>query len=244
MKPFLIFQIRSIKETADNEFEAILKYGKLNKDEVVRIDLTKDLFPKIDLSNYSAIIVGGGASNVSDIEEIKSDKQRQYEAYLVSIMEQVIAVDFPYLGACYGLGILGLQQNVYVGTEKYGEKAGAATVFLTNEGKKDKLLEGFPNEFRTFLGHKESWQSCPVQAKLLISSKDCPVHMVRIGENVYATQFHPELDFEGVTLRAELYKNFGYFKPEEVKSIINSAKKENIVYPMKILERFVLNYKA
>ncbi|HIP49519.1 MAG TPA: glutamine amidotransferase [Lutibacter sp.] len=243
MKPILIFQVRSIKETSDNEFEAILKYGKLTTKEVVRIDLTKERFPKVDLSDYSAIIIGGGSSNVSDLEAIKSKKQKEFEAYLITIMQKVIEADFPYLGACYGLGILGLQQNVNVSTEKYGEKPGAATVFLTDEGKKDKLLEGFPDDFRTFLGHKESWQSCPIHSKLLISSKDCPVHMVRIGENVYATQFHPELDFEGVKLRAELYKNAGYFKPEAVTSIIEKASKENIIYPMKVLENFVKLYK-
>lgn len=243
MKPILIFQVRSIKATAENEFEAILKYGKLTKEEVVRVDLTQDSFPDVKFSDYSAIIIGGGASNVSDSEDIKSKKQREYETYLVSIMQRVIESDFPYLGACYGLGILGLQQQVHVSTDKYAEKPGAATVFLTEEGKKDKLLHGFPNKFRTFLGHNESWQSCPVNTKLLISSKDCPVHMVRIGENVYATQFHPELDFEGVKLRAELYKNSGYFNPDEVTSIIEKASKEKITYPMKILENFVKFYK-
>jgi len=243
MKPILIFQVRSIKETADNEFEAILKYGNLTKKDVVRVDLTQDRFPEIKLKNFFAIIIGGGASNVSDLETVKSNKQKEFEAYLVAIMQRVIEADFPYLGACYGLGILGLQQNVNVSTEKYAEKPGAATVFLTKEGKKDKLLQGFPNEFRTFLGHNESWQSCPVNTKLLISSKDCPVHMVRIGDNVYATQFHPELDFEGVKLRAELYKNSGYFNPEDVTSIIEKASKENIIYPMKFLENFVKYYK-
>lgn len=243
MKPFLIFQVRSLKEAADNEFEALLKYGKLTLDDVVRIDLTKGVFPLINLSDYSGVIVGGSASNVSDPMERKSLMQKEYEVYLIRIMQQIIESDFPYLGACYGLGILGLQQNVLVSTEKYAEKAGAATVFLTKEGRKDKLLQGVPEEFRTFLGHKESWQACPIHAKLLISSKDCPVHMVRMGNNVYATQFHPELDFEGVKIRAELYKNAGYFQPSELTSIIESAKKENIIYPMKILENFVKIYK-
>jgi GMP synthase (glutamine-hydrolysing) len=243
MKPFLLFQIRSIPEAADNEYGAILTHGKLKSDEVVRVNLSTDDFPVVDLSKYSGIIIGGGASNISDTENDKSSKQKEYEQYLVTLMNQVIEVDFPYLGACYGLGILGLQQHVKVGTEKYGEKPGAATLYLTDEGKHDKLLKGFPEKFRTFLGHKESWQSCPMNAKLLISSDDCPVHMVRIGKNVYATQFHPELDFEGVKLRAEIYKNAGYFNPDEVVQIIANAKKETIIYPMKILRHFVKEYR-
>jgi len=243
MKPFLIFQIRNIKEVADDEYRAILQYGQLKPEETLRVNLATDAFPEVNISDYSAIIIGGGASNVSDLESVKSKIQLQYETYLVNLMDRVIEADFPYLGACYGLGILGLQQNINVSTEKYGEKAGAATLFLTEEGKKDKLLYDFPDQFRTFLGHKESWQSCPVNAKLLVSSDDCPVHMVRIGDNVYATQFHPELDFEGVKLRAELYKDYGYFRPEEVSGIIENAKKENIIYPMKVLKRFVKSYR-
>ena len=130
MKPFLIFQIRSIKETADDEYNSILKYGMLKSDEVVRVNLSTDDFPVVNLSKYSGIIIGGGASNVSDSEKDKSKRQKEYEQYLVDLMNQVIDADFPYLGACYGLGILGLQQQVEVSTEKYGEKPGAVTLFL------------------------------------------------------------------------------------------------------------------
>ena len=243
MKPFLIFQIREIPEVAENEYRAILKYGKLSEEEVLRVDLSRGVFPEVDFQDFSGIIIGGGASNVSDVAAVKSSRQKAYEAYLVHLMDRVVVADFPYLGACYGLGILGLQQGVYVGTEKYGEKAGAATLFVTEEGFKDKLLHGFPDSFRSFLGHKESWQTCPANATLLVRSDDCPVHMVRIGKHVYATQFHPELDFEGVKIRAEQYKDYGYFRPDEVQAIVAAAQKENIIYPMKILERFVAYYR-
>ena len=111
MKPFLIFQIRDLKKVAANELEAILKYGKLSRDEVVTVDLTQGNFPNIDLKDYAGIIIGGGASNVSDLMAVKSDRQRAYERYLVTLMDRVVMTDFPYLGACYGLGILGLQQR-------------------------------------------------------------------------------------------------------------------------------------
>ena len=51
--------------------------------------------------------------------------------------------------------------------------------------------------FTAFLGHKEAVSRLPDGAVLLASSATCPVQAFRIGANVYATQFHPELDVDG-----------------------------------------------
>jgi GMP synthase (glutamine-hydrolysing) len=44
-----------------------------------------------------------------------------------------------------------------------------------------------------------------------------------VGANVYATQFHPELDTEGLAERIRIYKHSGYFRPDEVESLIAQA---------------------
>jgi GMP synthase (glutamine-hydrolysing) len=48
-----------------------------------------------------------------------------------------------------------------------------------------------------------------------MTGRGCPVQMFRIGENVYATQFHPEADAEEFILRINTYRNHGYFEPHE-----------------------------
>ena len=60
----------------------------------------------------------------------------------------------------------------------------------------------------------------PNGGTLLASSERCPIQMIRFGKNVYATQFHPELDAEGIILRIQIYKHHGYFKPEESDNMI------------------------
>ena len=40
-----------------------------------------------------------------------------------------------------------------------------------------------------------------------------------MGANVYATQFHPELDAVGVSTRVDVYKHAGYFHPSEADEI-------------------------
>ena len=43
MKPFLILQLRPEDETADNEFEAFLKFGGINKQETQRERIEKNM---------------------------------------------------------------------------------------------------------------------------------------------------------------------------------------------------------
>ena len=70
----------------------------------------------------------------------------------------------------------------------------------------------------------------------------CPVQMFRLGNNVYATQFHPEGDSEGFILRIHAYKHHGYFKPHEAEGLIEAVSKEDTPYARKILKRFVERY--
>jgi GMP synthase (glutamine-hydrolysing) len=39
-----------------------------------------------------------------------------------------------------------------------------------------------------------------------------------VGDNVYATPFHPELD-AGICTRIDVYKNNGYFAPESAETL-------------------------
>lgn len=70
----------------------------------------------------------------------------------------------------------------------------------------------------------------------------CPVQMFRVGRNVYATQFHPEGDAEGFTVRINIYKNHGYFKPHEADDLIEKLRHAKTSYSQKILRRFVDRY--
>ena len=67
--------------------------------------------------------------------------------------------------------------------------------------------------------------------------------MIRFGENIYATQFHTELDTEGIHLRIDIYKNHGYFSPEDALKLKDETSKYQVVEPEKILGQFVKYYK-
>jgi GMP synthase (glutamine-hydrolysing) len=142
------------------------------------------------------------------------------------------------LGACYGIGTLGTLAGGVV-DRQWSEPIGAVTITLTEEGRADPLLGTLPPAFDAFLGHKEAVSTLPRGAVLLASSPTCPVQAFRLGGQVYATQFHPELDVDGLVTRIETYRHFGYFEPHEGDELVRLARAATVTEPPRILARFV-----
>jgi len=241
-KPFLVIQLRPEDEAADSEFRAILRYSGLRENEVVRARVEHTGLPEIDLSDYSAIIVGGSPFDMSTPEDAKSEIQIDIENDFMALFERIVELDFPFLGACSGNSLLGKFCGARI-SKRYSEPVGGVDIVLTDEGTRDPLLKGFPGTFRALLGHKEACDDVPPGTVLLASSATCPVQMFRLGNNVYATQFHPEADLEGFTVRINVYKSHGYFAPETAQDLIAAIADEDTPVAKRILDRFARRYR-
>jgi GMP synthase (glutamine-hydrolysing) len=233
VKPFLLLAIRAEDAAADNEYASFRALAGLTEDGLRRFRLEQGALGDIDLRDWSGILLGGGPFNYTDPEDGKSPTQRRVEADLQRVLDQVVAADFPFLGACYGIGALG---------RRYGEPVGTVEVSLTADGQRDPLLAGLPATFDAFTGHKEAVSELPGHAVLLATSASCPVQMFRVGANVYATQFHAELDVDGLHTRTDVYKHAGYFAPEQADEIKAEARRSNVTWPPVILRQFVQRY--
>jgi GMP synthase (glutamine-hydrolysing) len=241
VKPFLLLATRAEDEAADDEYAAMLRAGGLDETGLRRVRLEAAPMPPLDLDEYAGIVLGGGPYDSSDPEELKSPTQRRVEAELRGLLDEVVARDFPFLGACYGVGTLGVHQGGTVdGT--YGEPVSAVPITLTADGAADPLLQGLPPTFEAFVGHKEALRDVPPTAVLLASSPTCPVQMFRVRTNVYATQFHPELDVDGIVTRVRVYQHAGYFPPETLEELIARLRSAEVTVPPRILAAFVARY--
>jgi len=241
-KPFLIIQLRPEDETADNEFQSIRHYGGLAEREVVRVRAEQSGLPAIDLNDFAAIIVGGSPFNISTPAEAKSRNQQTVEADFKQLFDGIVAQDFPFLGCCSGNGLLGSYCGANI-SGKFGEPVGGADIRLTEAGRQDPLLRGLPDSFRVLLGHKEACDELPPGCVLLATNASCPVQMFRLKNNIYATQFHPEGDAEGFTVRVHVYRDYGYFAPESARSLIEALAHERVPEAQSILKRFVEIYR-
>ena len=56
--------------------------------------------------------------------------------------------------------------------------------------------------------------------QVLLAGDDTPIQMVRVGEAAWATQFHPEMDLEGVNVRIDQYA--GRYYPVEKAEVIRA----------------------
>ena len=241
MKPFLFLGTRAEDEVADGEYAAMMSFGGLREDGLARVRLESEPLPEVAFGDWSGVIMGGGPFNVSDPDKKKSEVQHRVEKELRDLAERLVAADFPVLGACYGIGTFGTLAGGVV-DRTYGEPIGALPITLTDEGVADPLLGVLPRDFMAFLGHKEAVRTLPRGAVLLASSATCPVHAFRIGRNVYATQFHPELDVAELVRRIEAYQHHGYFDPDELDAVIAGARSGVVTEPTKLLGRFVELY--
>lgn len=239
-KPFLLLQSRPEAAASDDEYQAFLKFGGLAPEQLVRVRLERGEFMEIDLDEYSGVIMGGGPANFAYDEDEKSADQKQFEAYIVPLLRRIIAQDKPFLGACLGVGALTTALGEKPSFD-YGEPVGAVDIRLTEAAAADPLLADLPPSFRGFVGHKEGMAAAPAGSVALATSDTC-VQMFRVGKHVYATQFHPELDAEGLALRIGVYKNAGYFAPDEAEHLAAAGRRETITEPVKILRRFVELY--
>lgn len=244
-RPFLVLQLRPETEASDDEFAAMLRKGGLAAADVQRVRLDQQDLPEgLRLDDYSGVIVGGGPGCISDAPEDKSEVEARIEATVMSLMPEITARNYPFLGCCYGIGILGKHLGTDVSKAAYAEPVGTSHCTLTEAGMVDPLLAGMPREFDAFVGHKEALQDLPEGCTHLVRSGPCPYQMVRYGQNVYATQFHPELDSDGIETRVGVYKHRGYFQPEEAHALIAMARAADVHAPEKVLRNFVTRYRG
>lgn len=239
MKPFLMLATRAEDQAADDEYEAMLRWTGLGEERLHRVRLESVPLPALDLASYSGVILGGGPFDAS--APVKSPVQLRVEAELRTLLDELVELDFPFLGACYGVGTLGVHRGAVV-DKTYGEPVGAVPITLTEAGREDPLLAGMPATFDAFVGHKEACRDVPPGAALLASSPACPVQMFRVRTNLYATQFHPELDVEGIVTRIKVYQHYGYYPPETMDEIISRVSHELVTWPPRILTNFVARY--
>lgn len=241
MKPFLLLATRSEDEAADDEYAGFLAAGGLAPDELHRVRLEAAPLPPIVLGDYSGVIVGGSPFNASDPVETKSAVQLRVEDELAGLLEDIIARDFPFLGACYGIGQLTSYLDGVV-DDTWSEVAGPILVSLTDAGRNDQLFGRIAPSFEAFVGHKEACTALPAGAVLLATGENCPVQAFRVRENIYATQFHPELTEAGILTRLRVYRDNGYFELDAYDEVLAAIAASTVTEPATIMRAFVQRF--
>ena len=241
MKPFLLITSRGEDDVAAAEHAAYCRLTGLLPEELEWRRADRAPLGPVDFARYSGIVLAGSPFTVSEPVERKSAVELRVERELAALLDEVITRDFPFLGVCYGIGTIGAHQGARV-DRTYGEPSQAVRIALTEAGRADALLHQLPAEFDAFVGHKEAISAVPASITVLASSPTCPVQAFRVGRNVYATQFHPELDTAAFAARVRTYAHHGYFDPLEADAIIERVERADVRASHMVLGRFVEEY--
>lgn len=239
--PFLLLSTRAEDDLARQEHQAVARHMGVLPERLVQWRLEAAPMPGLDLSRWAGVLIGGSPFTVSDPNASKDAVQKRVEAELATVLDAVVAADFPTLGLCYGMGVLGVHQQAMVDTT-HGEQLSAPVITLTEAGAADPLLQGLPRRFRAWVGHKEAVATPSPGMTVLAGSAACPVQLVRVGRHVRAAQFHPELDAEGLAARVAAYAHHGYFAPEEAAGIVTAARTTDVSAAHRLLARFAALY--
>lgn len=241
MKPFLLITTRDDDAVLLPEVRSYQDFTGLRDAEMVWHRAESKSLAGLDPAAYAGIILAGSPFTVSVPDDKKSATELRVERELAQLLDLVIAQDIPFLGICYGVGTIGRHQGAVV-DHQHGETTQAVTVRLTAAGQEDRLFRELPEEFLAYVGHKEALSAVPEHVTVLATSVSCPVQAFRVGNNVYATQFHPEMNFEVLAGRIHAYANHGYFDPANIDSLISKVAAADVRASHMVLARFVEEY--
>ena len=182
-------------------------------------------------------VVGGSPFNVSDPESSKTDAQRALEEGLARLALAAASGETAALFTCYGIGVATRALGGEV-TRAYPEDTGPAAITLTADGRRDRLFGALATTFTALTAHKEGTGTLPAGAVLLAENDGCPVQAYRVGDTLYATQFHPEPTGRAFTERMAVYRDDGYFDRGDYDAIAARVLAASLSEPPRILRAF------
>lgn len=239
-RPFLLLSTRPEDAAANEERLSFQTKMRIAEDAIEQRRLEQCPLGNVDLDAYSGVVLGGSPFNHTAAS--KSEVQLRVEQEIGALVTEIIDRDYPLLGACYGIGTVGTAIGATLGHE-FAEEAGMVELLITEAGADDPLLRGLPAAFPSLVGHKEAISELPASATVLITGVACPTQMFRVKDNIYATQFHPELTAETLEARLRLYAHLGYFNLESFEDILATAYAHEYSFSNRILANFAARYR-
>ena len=173
-------------KTVDGDFEDMFVSSLEGINVTITVYDARDQLPLPELNDYSAVIITGSHSMVTDCEP--------WSERLLPYIKEMLATRTPTLGVCYGHQIIAKALGGKIDFHPEGPQAGSTEITLTDAGKADRLLGESPETFKVNAGNSQRISKLPNEAIVLAGNDFEPHQAVKFGEAMWGLQFHPEFN--------------------------------------------------
>ncbi|MCY3807819.1 MAG: gamma-glutamyl-gamma-aminobutyrate hydrolase family protein [Gemmatimonadetes bacterium] len=199
----LLLQLRDADDRmSDHElvsFERCL-YGQPARIEVFDL-LDRPLVPA-DLAGVELILLGGSGS-------YSAASGGPWFETAVRSLRVAHASSIPTFASCWGFQGMAAAMGGVVVNDRSRAEIGTYEVELTDAGRADAVFGALPSRFKAQMGHEDVVETLPPGTTLLASSPLVVNQAYRFDDRpVYCTQFHPELDADGMRSRLSAYPHY------------------------------------
>lgn len=187
-------------------------------EQIRTVDIFTETLDGAVLDGSHALLVGG-SGDYSVLDPLP-----QIGSFITFLAEQAEA-GFPTFASCFGFQAMAVGLGGEVIHDAPNAEVGSHILTPTAEAADDPLFRDMPAPFIAQLGHKDRASRLPDCVVSLASSARCPFQAFRVrGKPVYATQFHPEMDWVENRRRFERYmRQYGVlFGEAEAQRILDS----------------------
>lgn len=174
--------------------------------------------PTTILQKVDGVIFGGSGDYDFDGGRPDDDKAKAISYIFLEklrpLLDYIFTHDIPTLGICYGHQIIGAYAGATVVNDETQKKSRSHEVAVVVDKDIYCICTDVPDTFYAHYGHKDSLDRVPDGAVLLMKGgESCKVSALCYKQNIFTTQFHPELTIDDLRLRMEASP--GYL-PEDV----------------------------
>jgi GMP synthase (glutamine-hydrolysing) len=159
------------------------QYAQLIARRVRELNIYSEIIPykatadEIQSKNPSALIFSGGPASV-------------YESGAVSIDPKIYDLKIPILGICYGFQLIAKDLNGVVSKNNVAEYGKT----YTSKADSSTLLKDIPDNFSTWMSHRDSVTKVPDRFSVIASTEETKVAAFGSSSlNIYGVQWHPEV---------------------------------------------------
>ena len=230
---FLLLQVRNADDPMrEHEIQCFSRSLRCDPDRIRIFDLLGGVPSQRELGEVDVILLGGSG-------DYSVAKGGPWLPGALETMRQLYETSKPTFASCWGFQAIARAMGGEVVTDHGLAEVGTLWLNLTPEGKKDPVFGPLGDRFRVQIGHEDIVTKLPEGATLLASSSTVEIEAFCFaGRPIYCTQFHPELDRDGIISRIAQYPSYlpltGYDTLEEFSAATPETPKTQA-----ILRRFV-----